>query len=251
MEAHIEQGVAISTVEQYLKDRKLRIMLLRLRSDHPKLIKDPMIPHKAAELAYTRASSEHIPYDFEMNYSDKEKLFCSEVASYAYKEFGIHLWMGISYISSDGLRRWLSAFGVKYFKTQEPSDLEYDPQLSVVAEWRNPETLKKDHYDNAVTEVMLEGAEQGDEIEYPKHLLPLMRIAKAYSVILNTMGKVGPVPEGMSALSALKNIGYSNRHNFLVEEFERAASEFKNSNGYEPPYWEQLKLVREIVKEGQ
>jgi hypothetical protein len=54
------------------------------------------------------------------------------------------LWMGISHISSPGLRKWLSAFGVTHFETQEPSDLEYDPQLVVVAEWRDPETLRKD-----------------------------------------------------------------------------------------------------------
>ena len=36
---------------------------------------------------------------------------------------------------------WLSDFGVEHFITQMPADLEYDPQLSVVAEWRDPETL--------------------------------------------------------------------------------------------------------------
>ena len=30
----------------------------------------------------------------------------------------------------------------------QDADLEYDPQLSIVAEWRNPETLFKDHLDN-------------------------------------------------------------------------------------------------------
>ena len=37
--------------------------------------------------------------------------------------------MGISRISSPGVARWLAAFGVRRFETQEPSDLEYDPQL--------------------------------------------------------------------------------------------------------------------------
>jgi hypothetical protein len=90
VEAHIERGVVVSTVEQYLTDKKLRVMLLRLRSDLPQLTKDPMSPHKAAEQAYTRATTEHVPYDFEMNYKDHRKLFCSEVASAAYEPLRHH-----------------------------------------------------------------------------------------------------------------------------------------------------------------
>ncbi len=127
---YIERGVVISTLDEYLKDKKLRIMVLRITSN---LIKhDPMIPHKAASYALSNARTKHIPYDFEMNINESEKQFCSEVSSSAYKKFGINLWTGLSNISSSGTRNWLSAFGVKYFKTEEPSDLEYDPQLSVI-----------------------------------------------------------------------------------------------------------------------
>ncbi len=158
IESHIERGVAISSLEEYLNDKKLRIMVLRLRSD---LINDnPMLPHEAAQFSLNEAMLKHIPYDFEMNIKETEKQFCSEVASSAYKEYGITLWTGLSTISSRGTRNWLAAFGVKYFKTQEPSDLEYDPKLTVVAEWRDPETLYKDHLDNAVTDVMLEESGQ-------------------------------------------------------------------------------------------
>lgn len=249
VEAHIKQGVTVSTVEQYLKDKKLRVMLLRPKEDLPQLMKDPMIPHKAAERAYTRATTEHVPYDFKMNYKDHRKLFCSEVASAGYEPFGITLWTGISRISSPGLRRWLSAFGVQFFETQEPSDLEYDPQFTVVAEWRNQGTLKKDHYDNAVTTVMLEGAEQGDDLAYQLHLLPMMRIAKAYSAVLNMIGKVGPVPEGMSSTASLRNIWYSKKHDAIATGLARKAALFKSENGYEPPYWEQVRLARSAKQE--
>ena len=249
IEAHIEQGVVISTVDQYLKDKKLRIMLLRPREDLPQLINDPMIPHKAAELAYNRAMTEHIPYDFEMDYNDHEKLFCSEVASAAYEPFGITLWTRISYISTPGIRRWLSAFGVQYFETQEPSDLEYDPQLTVVAEWRNQDTLKKDHYDNAVTGVMLEGAEKGDEMEYQLCLLPLVRMVKVYSIALNFMDRVGPIPEGMSAVAALRNKWYTEKHHAITALLAEKATNFKNENGYEPPYWEQVRLAQSAKHE--
>jgi permuted papain-like amidase YaeF/Yiix C92 family enzyme len=249
VEAHIERGVVVSTVDQYLEDKKLRVMLLRPRADLPQLMKDPMIPHKAAERAYNNATKKHIPYDFEMNYREHSKLFCSEVASAAYEPFGVKLWMGISHLSSPGLQRWLSDFGVRYFETQEPSDLEYDPQLTVVGEWRDPETLKKDHYDNAVTEAMLEGAEKGDELAYEGYLLPVVRLAKAYSAVLNLMGKVGPVPEGMSSTAALRNVWYSKRHDAIAARLVRKAALFQSEKGYEPPYWELVKMARSAKQE--
>ena len=244
IESHIERGVVVSSVEEYIKDKKLRIMVVRPRADLPQIKKDPMLPHKAAEFALRNATERHIPYDFEMDYKDHSKLFCSEVASAAYEKYEMNLWMGISHISSPGLRKWLSAFGVTHFETQEPSDLEYDPQLVVVAEWRDPETLRKDHMDNAVTEVMLEGAERGDELTYPLYLLPVARVMKACSAVLNLFGKVGPVPDGMSATAGIRTTYYMKRHDAIFERLALKAQEFKTKNGYEPPYWEMVKLAR-------
>ena len=247
IESHIERGVVISSLEEYLKDIKLRIMVLRLRSD---LIKaDPMLPHKAAEFALLEAKQKHIPYDFEMNTNESEKQFCSEVASSSYKKFGITLWTGLSNISTKGARNWLAAFGVKYFETEEPSDLEYDPKLSVVAEWRDPETLYKDHLDNAVTDVMLEEADSGKVLSYDWYLLPVGRVTKLYSMILNLFGSVGPVPEGMSAEAALKNVEYSETHDKIKLKLIDLANKFKSDNGYTPPYWNLVNLARQARNE--
>ena len=247
IESHIERGVTVSSLEEYLNDKKLRIMVLRLRSD---LIKDNlMLPHLAAEHSLNEAKNKHIPYDFEMDITESERQFCSEVASSAYKKFGITLWTELSTISSKGTRNWLAAFGVKYFETQEPSDLEYDPQVSVVAEWRDPETLYKDHLDNAVTDVMLEEADSGKVLYYDWYLLPIGRMMKFYSVILNMFDKEGPVPEGMSAEAALKNINYSDTHDQIKSKFIFLADQFKLQKGYTPPYWELVNLARQARDE--
>ena len=247
IESHIERGVTVSSLDEYLNDKKLRIMVLRLRSD---LISDnPMLPHKAAEYSLSEAKRKHTPYDFEMDISESEKQFCSEVASFAYKKFGITLWTGASTISSTGTRNWLAAFGVKYFETQEPSDLEYDPQVSVVAEWRNPETLYKDHLDNAVTDVMLEEADSGKVLTYEWYILPIGRVMKFYSLILNAFGSEGPVPEGMSAEAALKNVEYSETHDNIKSRLVVLADQFKVQKGYKPPYWELVNLARQAHDE--
>lgn len=185
IEAHIEKGVAVSSVEQYVKDKKLRFMVMRLRTDLPAMKADSMLPQKAAKQMYDQALAHHIPYDFKMNFHDSSALFCSEVASYTYKNNGVQLWQAVSTISSQGVVNWLHDFGVENFITQMPSDLEYDPQLSVVAEWRDPETLFKDHIDNAVMDAMLAKANRGEKIKYAIWQLPLVRVIKGYCMLQN------------------------------------------------------------------
>jgi hypothetical protein len=249
IESHIERGVAVSSADDYLRDTKLRVMVLRLRSDLPAIRHDPLLPHRAAHAMLQRALARHVPYDFSMDFDDTTKLFCSEVAGSAYRAFGVHLWMGMSHLSSPGLRRWLAAFGVRHFETQEPSDLEYDPQLRVVAEWRDPETLRKDHIDNAVTEAMLEGAERGDRLGYRWYMLPVARIVKAYSAVLNLFGAIGPIPEGMSAASALKHESYATRHEAAAAALRMYSEQFRRDEGFEPPYWELVRMARKALDE--
>lgn len=251
IESHIEAGVVISSADDYLNDTKLRVMVLRLRADLPQLVADPLLPHQAARLALDSARARHIPYDFAMDFQDHCGLFCSEVASAPYEDLGLRLWMGLSHISSAGLRSWLAAFGVRYFKTQEPSDLEYDPQLCVVAEWHDRQRLYQDHIDNAVIDAMLETADAFPQLTYSWYKLPWARIGKAYSVLLNVFGKVGPVPEGMSAASALRNVAFSADHAALKRHLLRRADEFQQERGYVTPYWEMVRLVRQVQEERQ
>jgi hypothetical protein len=249
IESHIEKGVAVAAVDDYLRDTKLRIMVLRLRCDLPAMTADPMLPHKAAAYALARARGKHIAYDFAMDAGEPSQLFCSEVVSDGYRHVGVGLWAGLSHISTPGVKSWLAAFGVRNFTTQEPSDLEYDPQLRVVAEWRDFETLRKDRLDNAVVDVMLEGAERGEPLKYDWYILPPARIMKAYSVILNQFGRIGPVPEGMSAAGAARNKWFSRRHGAIKEKLTILARQFQRDNGYWPPYWELIKLARRAAAE--
>ncbi len=245
VEAHIERGVAIANLEEYIRDRKLRFMVLRPRADLPELRSDPMLPHKAAKMMYEEVQERHIPYDFKMDFFDPEAMFCSEVGSYAYKEYGIRLWQTESTISSDGVVRLLNTFGVENFVTQMPSDLEYDPQLAVVAEWRDAESLFDDHLYSAVIDAMLMCADKGEQVDYTIWMLPIARAVKAWSVLKNWLGGEGPVPERMSATQALKNNSFVDRHREIKEEVSSKALRFEKEKGYVPPYWELVKMAEE------
>jgi len=233
----------VATAAEYLADKKLRVLVLRVRADHRLMRWDPLLPHRAATAALLRARSEHVPYDFAMDFQDPSRLFCSEVASSVYADQGLTLWMEMSHMSSPVLRSWLGGFGVRHFATQAPSDLEYDPSLRVVAEWRDHEVLLRDHIDNAVIDALLELAQPGEPLPYPALQLPVYRLVKAYSVLINWLGSVGPVPEGMSATAALRNQAFSARHARLMRLVWKAAEE----RPYTPPYWELVKMAEAVV----
>ena len=176
VEAHIERGVVVAGIDRYVSDRKLRVMLLRPRADHPALRAHPALAHAAAERARHDALTRHITYDFEGNGRDPSQLFCSEVVAQAYGAEGVALWEGLTTTSDPDTARMLGAFGVREFETYGPSDLEYDPKLSVVAEWRDPEALFADHVDVAVIDALLEGARRGDTITHDWRMLPVARV---------------------------------------------------------------------------
>ncbi len=242
IESHIERGVVVSSLEDYFGAPKLRLMALRLRADLPALKTDPLLPHKAAMAARAGALARHIPYDFEMNSADGSKQFCSEVVAAAYERFGTRLWMGMTHISSTTVAAWLGSVGVRHFKTQEPADLEYDPQLRVVAEWHDTEPLRQAHIDDAVIDVMLKKAKPGEPLPYNWLKLPLARFAKAYSAVLNTFGHTGPVPEGMTATTALRVSALRQRHAELKRRLATLVQNYNKREGYFPPYWELVRL---------
>ena len=247
VEAHIEKGVALASLDQYLNDKKLRFMVMRPRADLPQMVENPMLPYEASSYIYNESQARHIPYDFRMDYYDSSAMFCSEVGSYAYKNFGVELWEFESTISSDGIINWLNVFGVEKFVTQMPSDLEYDPMLSLVAEWRNKEVLFQDHLDNAVMDALISQANEGENLDYNIWLLPIARTIKAYSFFLNIIGQEGVIPEGMDAQMALKNNDFVDRFNSCKSLTESKIKSFREENNYLPPYWQMLRMAEESV----
>ncbi|MEH6512055.1 YiiX/YebB-like N1pC/P60 family cysteine hydrolase [Maribacter arcticus] len=243
IEAHIEKGVAIATLDEYLSDKKLRFMVMRPRADLAQMMANPMLPHEASLFISEESKTRHIPYDFKMDYYDASAMFCSEVGSYAYKKFGIDLWEFESTISSNGIIDWLNNFGVENFVTQMPSDLEYDPMLSVVGEWRNKDVLFQDHLDNAVMDALISRSNKGEKLDYTIWMLPVARVVKGYSFFLNTIGKEGIIPEGMGAVTALKNTDFVARFNKCKLNTVTKTKAFEKENNYLPPYWQMVRMA--------
>jgi hypothetical protein len=245
IEALLEAGSVVSSVSDYLESKKHRILVLRLRPDHPALAGDPMLPHRAAESMLARVRARHIPYDFAMQWQDGAAAFCSEIIYHAYREQGVELWALKASMSAPGLVGWLADMGVREFTSLVPSDLEYDPQVEAVVEWRNGRALMDYRLDNAITDALLEEAERGTRLGYGWHALAGARLLKAYSVGQSALGALPTIPAGMSAATALRvDALVSTVHPAVKQDLVERAAAFRATRGHEPPYWTLVDLAR-------
>ncbi len=249
IEAHIESGVGVFSADTYLSDKKLRVLVLRLRPDDPAVLADPLIAHKAAEAARAAALDHHIPYDFGMDSADATKQFCSEVPFQAYRALGVDLWPGPTTVSDPGMMSLFAAFGVRTSSLLAPSDLEYGPRLVAAAEWRDTDALRQDRLDNAVLDAILGRVASDGLPEVRTRMLLAARGAKAWSWLLNRLGRVGPVPEGMSASRALRAQALDARHAAVRARLEELVAEREAADGYAAPYWTLVKLAERAAAE--
>ena len=65
------------------------------------------------------------------------------------------------------------------------------------------------------------------------------------SVLLNWRGKVGSVPEGMSATTALRAEKLTQNHAERKALLEEKVRTFRTQHDYTPPYWELVRMARE------
>jgi len=250
VESLIEKGGVLTPAERFLKEKRHRLMLLRLRPGNPVLQRDPLAPHRAASAMLERIKATHIPYDFSMDWNDDSRMFCSEVAYHGYRSIGIDLWADKSKLASPGLIRWLGDMGVTHFTTIVPSDLEYDPRLAPVAEWRNLESLSYDRLDNVTVDVLLEVAEHGDRLGYSSLMFVPVGGVKLWSKLESAVGVMPAIPEGMSMGTALRVRSLIKVvHPKLRAAIAKADANYRAEHGYPAPYWTLTAIARQVLTE--
>ena len=103
--------------------------------------------------------------------------------------------------------------------------------------------------DDAVIDAMLEGADGGDGISYPRWELAPARLLKACCVVLNGFGRGGPIPEGTDATAALRTLELIAAHDRIKEQLLARATAFQAQEHYRPPYWELVRMANAARKE--
>ncbi len=137
MEAVIESGVVIVPLDEWL--RKVPTRLLLFRHDNAGLAR------QAARdlhdwITAARESGRPIPYDYRMDSGDHSELFCAEMVSFAYERTSagrLHLPTYPTSLRTLQGHPFLDKLGIRDHTIFAPGDVELDPRLRLVAEWRD------------------------------------------------------------------------------------------------------------------
>lgn len=136
MEALIEAGTVITPYEEWRKiNNHSRAILFRHDNE--------ILAKKAALKLYKviqkrQISNDLIPYDFAMNDSDSNEIYCAELIEYAFRLAGDrHIPTFRTSFKAFHGHPFLNELTISTESAFAPSDLEVEPYLNLVAEWRN------------------------------------------------------------------------------------------------------------------
>jgi len=149
IEALISKGIVIVPFEEW-REKNHHARTLLFRHDNKKLAK------KAAQKLHDTIlerwkAKDLMLYDFQMDDSDSKQFFCSEVVQYSFKLAGNDS-MPIFQTSFKSFQNhsFLSELTIGVNKAFAPSDLEVDPHINLVAEWRNYAVTKNARMEDVI-----------------------------------------------------------------------------------------------------
>lgn len=140
IEAQIEEGVKIRSLQDYLKEGYVRSALFRFN--------DPGVAANAASQMYHRALGaitlgNPIPYDFQFNLADASELFAAELAYRSYYDASQGTVVLPLYTSAINKmhREFINELGIdkngQATQIFVPADIEVDPRFKLIGEWRD------------------------------------------------------------------------------------------------------------------
>lgn len=165
VEALIETGAHIVPLDKELSSSIARMVVYRPV--------DEALGLRASTFAYEKvseslASGRRIRYDFSMNFADPERLFCSELVSWAYESvsartFRIPLHRSkIALKNRDFLRRITIADSTN--DTFAPGDIDLDSRFRVVAEFRDFKRTETSRVDDLILDRIFQWMETENRV---------------------------------------------------------------------------------------
>jgi hypothetical protein len=167
IEAFIEDGVKLRTPSaDYINDPKTKLMIYR--NINPQIVKSSVVAiDKLYQIIMTNLKGSNpfttaaFQYDFKMDATNSDRLFCSEVSYYAYglntaipsyqNPYSVEYW---SYVNDPTRNIVLSGFLNAKTHFPAPSDIELNPNYDVVTMQFNSTKLSADRMRVALIDVL-------------------------------------------------------------------------------------------------
>lgn len=150
VEAYLEKGALVQPLEDFLAHGVRRVAVMRYH--------DADAAERAAASAFERvAHGPTIPYDESLDADDPTRLFCSQVAGWAFARSGGPVDIPLQRTPLDHDRRgpMFAGMGVTVPAFTAPADILFDPRFELVAEWRDVEALETLRRQEAVVQGVL------------------------------------------------------------------------------------------------
>ncbi|MCB0494919.1 MAG: hypothetical protein KDC79_02175 [Cyclobacteriaceae bacterium] len=233
-------GLQSVTLETFLDNYAPNGMVLRIRADLPEVIDKPQLPVLAADALYKMSESGKYKYDYQLDLDTWNYLYDWEMLNDVYKQYNLKL--GTEKKLSNTLTIRIGSDKL----IKEPYELEYDPKLLIVGEWYNTKTLYDKRILTAATSSIILSAKKMEFVN--PLLLPLYRLEKAYSMILNQFGFKGPIPQGISAQNQMALNALHKKQKQTVKELNNELAKFEKEQKHKATYLKMLQSAKEIKR---
>lgn len=236
-----KKGAINITLDEFVKRLASNGTVLRLRDDIPAVLQNSRISEMVALSIYTMALEGSYKYDYNFDSGTQDVLFDWELINSAYKVHNLDLDLdqflkGSNSISLGSYQEHLNAF-----------ELEFDHRFEVAGEWYNSQLLYDRRLITAATSSIIRFDKKTSFIN--PILLPIYRLVKGYSILIDQLGFEAPIPSGITAQTQLVYDILAKKQNKLVEQLEVELSKYENDQNHKATYLKILQKADEIKAE--
>ncbi len=247
IEAHIEIGVVVAPLEKYLSDKKTRSVIYRY--------KDANLASKAAKAIYdvvnnAEKSGHRLKYDFAMEKSKHNRVFCAEVVSWAFEmasngRVSLPLFQSTMKMNN---RRFFDSLGISTQETFAPVDMEMDFRFGVVAEWRDYQrmTLMRQH-DSIMTSIFswMENGDYAFDVDLSHQSLALVAWSLRHTPVLALLVR-NKLPTNMSMSTIATMSTLDQTFNAILAALQNANKNFRVKYDYPMTFKENMRYLEKL-----
>lgn len=276
LEAHIELGSTIRPLKQYLEDGNARNVLFRFHdaktahlaakashdfmTAHNKLAfekfkKDPLSKLNPAHWGMTSNHPDfNVPYDFKMDLSKDDEVFCSEIVSLGFSRVGVAVPQFLTEITPGKDNDLVRTMEITATQVFAPGDLEFDTRFEMLAEWRDFRKVKNLRHKDAILVSMYDWMKKYRYKYFPTELVKIG--AKGYWLArwfdfptIKIGGKeifnvTATLPKNMSPRVAAMVTTLNRTADILDARLVQTEEQYRqNHNGLLLPYKDMLKAL--------
>ena len=244
MESLIEEGTVISPFDEWRKkNHHARAVLFRYHDEREgRSVAERL--HRYIELRLK--SGEGIPYDFHMNDKNSSEIYCAELIEFAFRHAQVETIPAFksSYRKLAG-HPFLDELTIHSYEGFAPSDLEVEPHLDLVAEWRNYDETDAARMEDAIqTKVLYWMSDMDYRLKRTPESFLLANIGLFARKALGIGKDLIPtnMPEGF-----FENIIKLYDLNRILERYlSRHNSEYEKKHGYPMDYRTMMSVLEKL-----